>query len=646
MCGFAGVLGDRRDLQEQQMLVRRMAEQIRHRGPDDQQAWISSDEVLAMASVRLSVIDPSPYGRMPMTSQSGRFTIVYNEEIYNAAELRSLLLARGIHLRGSSDTEVLLESIETLGLLSALRASVGMFAFALWDQQERRLSLCRDRFGEKPLYWARCSHTLLFGSDLEALRVHPRWSSTIDHVALHGYLRFGWITAPRTIYSEARKVLPGETLTFDSAGRLLSQESYWNLAQAVLHGHVSPLQVESDNEVDTMVEDVLGRAVQAQLMADVPVGAFLSGGIDSSLITALAQAGSSKPIRTFSIGFEESEFDEAPYARAVARHIGAEHTELQITPQDALSVIGDLPHIYGEPFADASQIPTILLSRLARRRVTVALSGDGGDEFFGGYNRYADTMRATAAIAHIPPMMRKPMGRIIVGAPVGFWNVLAAGLSPFLPRRLRSPLLEPKLRTVASWLHGSADDLFLQQLTAWANPSDLMFSPPRQVESPQLPDELQGILDPVRRMVMLDTLHYLPDDILVKMDRASMAASLETRAPFLDHRVFELVCCLPLCTTYGNGEGKRVLKRILARYIPPALTDRPKMGFGVPLGIWLRGPLRSWAEDLLSPTLLQRDGLLRAEPIHAAWKEHLSEHVDHGQALWQVLMLQAWLHRS
>jgi len=646
MCGFAGVLGDQRTRDEQVSIVRRMVNRIIHRGPDDQSEWACAENILTMASVRLAVIDTSPHGRMPMTSRCGRYILAYNGEIYNSSGLRDRLVDQGVRLRGHSDTEILLESIALWGVLPALKAAVGMFAFALWDQEEKLLTLSRDRFGEKPLYWARSGGLLLFGSELEALRAHPNWSGTIDPVAVHGYLQFGWIKAPRTIYREAWKVPPASVLTFNRVGELIHEEAYWSAPEEVLIGQTTSLEGASSQEIDSIVEKALADAVRAQLVADVPVGAFLSGGIDSSLVTALAQAASPTPIRTFTIGFAETGFDESPYARAVARHLGVEHTELMISPREALDVVSDLPRIYGEPFADSSQIPTILVSRLARRSVTVALSGDGGDELFGGYDRYRETMRARSAIQALPRQLRKPLGKVILAGPLGCWNALAEGLSPLLPERLRSPVLEPKLRTVASWLEASGDELFLRQLTSWPNPSALMINPPHQRDSPRLPERLQHIQEPVTRMMMLDTLHYLPDDILVKVDRASMSASLETRAPFLDHRVFELACRLPLRETYGNGEGKRVLKRILARYVPPALTERPKMGFGVPIAAWLRGPLRSWAEDLLNPGVLSRDGLLKSEPIQIAWQEHCSGHVDHSQALWHVLMLQAWLHRS
>ena len=576
-------------------------------------------------------------------SASGRYVIVYNGEIYNAMDIRSSLFQGGARLRGHSDTEVLLEAISQWGIRYSLRAVVGMFAFALWDRQERRLTLARDRFGEKPLHWSRTGGSILFASELTALRLHPSWSGTIDRVALHGYLRLGWISTPRTIFNEAKKVPPATLLTFDQHGQLLQEETYWSVAEAVRHGEASSLEGASTKEIDATVEATLIQAIRSQLVADVPVGAFLSGGIDSSLITALAQASSSAPIRTFTIGFQERAYDETQHALSVARHIGADHTDLQISPRQALDVVPELPRIFGEPFADTSQIPTILVSRLARQSVTVVLSGDGGDELFGGYERYRDNLRVRGLIQDLPPALRRPLSQLIMAAPPGSWNLLARGIAPLLPPRLRSPLLEPKLRTVAPCLDASGDELYLGQFSSWMEPDALMVRPPHEWESLHLPAALEWVHDPVTRMMLIDTLHYLPDDILVKVDRAAMAASLETRAPLLDHRVFELASRLPLEETYANGQGKLVLKRILARYVPTALTDRPKMGFGVPIAEWLRGPLRSWAEDLLSSEMLRKDDLLRPQPIQLAWEEHLSGHADHAQAIWNVLMFQAWL---
>ena len=645
MCGLAGFLepaGLGNDAEER---VRRMIRALRHRGPDDEGTWLDAPGGVALGARRLSIIDLSPLGHMPMVSPGGRYVIAYNGELYNFTELRRELEAAGVRFRGRSDTEVLLAAIERWGLDEALRRSVGMFAFALWDREARTLVLCRDRIGEKPLYWGRFGERVLFGSELKALRQHPHWHGHLDRGALALFLRLGFIPGPHTIYSGVRKVSPGRYLSF-RAGLLEPVETrYWSPGDVAARA-ASEEEGDLDAWSDRM-EQALRRSVRAQLVADVPVGAFLSGGIDSSLITALAQRESAAPVRTFTIGFQDEKFDESRYARAVARHLGTDHTELILSEAETLATVPRLHEVYDEPFADVSQIPTLLVSKLARSKVTVCLSGDGGDELFAGYTRYHWGFAAQKTLERLPRAVKQLAAACVGAAPVGFWNLAARVAAPLLPARLQAPEFEPKLRTVGAMLAAPTPQAFyLTQMSLWHAPARVVSGALEPTTAYTDPASWLGEQHPVARLMYLDHLTYLPDDILVKVDRASMAESLELRAPFLDHRVVELAWQVPMRFKLVDGGGKRILKHLLARFVPGELTERPKQGFGVPIGAWLRGALRPWAEDLLAERRLAADGVLEREPVHRLWQRHLLGEEDHGTALWHVLMFQQWLSHS
>ncbi|MEI8251383.1 MAG: asparagine synthase (glutamine-hydrolyzing), partial [Synechococcus sp. ELA057] len=554
--------------------------------------------------------------------------------------------------RGHADTETLLAAIEAWGLEPALRRCAGMWALALWDREQQLLHLARDRFGEKPLYWGLSgtgsSRALLFGSELAALRAYPGFNNPIDRAALAQHLRFCSVPAPLSIYGGIAKLPPGHLvsvrLPLDSAKPLPPSRPWWQLDQLIEAGHRGPFANEAEGLA--ALEQALTQAVSDQALADVPLGAFLSGGIDSSLITALLQGQSSRPVRTFTIGFEEAGFDEAPYARAVAAHLGTDHTETLLTSADARALIPQLPQLYCEPFADSSQLPTHLVCREARRAgLTVALSGDGGDELFGGYNRYFWGPRIWNRLARLPMPLRRALGRSISLLPPQAYDTLGRSL-PVVQLGHKAHTIADSMRHVCS-----ADDLYRSLVSVWPDPS-LLLQPdpggapnqlaPTAIDQP-LPDCLSQ--DPVARMMAWDALSYLPDDILVKVDRAAMAVGLETRAPFLDHRVASVAWRLPMAMKIRAGTSKWALRQLLYQHVPPALIERPKAGFAMPIGQWLRGPLRPWAEELLHPDRLQREGYLRPEPISQLWKQHLSGRYDHTTKLWTVLMWQAWLEQ-
>ncbi len=572
-----------------------------------------------------------------MMSASGRFWLVFNGEIYNYRALRETLHAQGATFRGHSDTEVLLALIERDGFEAALGQCVGMFAIALWDREAGQLALARDRFGEKPLYIGRCQGGLAFASELSALRTLPGVSSEIEPAALAAYLRHGYVPAPMSMLRNVVKLEPGTIATFSTPVYGSAQTTrYWSVRDAALAGLASPLAGSDADRVEQL-DTLLRGAVADQMVADVPLGAFLSGGIDSSLIVALMQAQSERPVRTFTIGFRESAFDEAPHAEAVARHIGTEHTTMFVTAQDALDVIPRLPSIYNEPFADSSQIPTVLVSKLAREHVTVALSGDGGDELFGGYSRYPLAMRAWPRLTRVPYSMRRATRALVTSVGTGTWN-RALGPMGLVARGVTGDRMH-KLATLVDTR--SFPDFYLHLVSAWRHPQDLLPGVVEQDTAIRAPFSAGrgGLL---ADMMFRDQVSYMPDDILVKVDRAAMAASLETRAPLLDHRVAEFAWQLPVNSWQRDGRGKWIVRQVLDRYVPRALIDRPKQGFGVPIAEWLRGPLRDWADELLSPEALRRDGIFRAEPVLQTWKEHREGSRNWAPSLWYLLMFQAW----
>jgi asparagine synthase (glutamine-hydrolysing) len=625
MCGLAGFLRTTSlSADEIHRHLPRMAAALEHRGPDDEGCWHDAPAGIALCHRRLSIIDLSPLGHQPMTSGSGRYTIVYNGEIYNYLELRTELLAHGAKFRSASDTEVLLAAVEQWGVNGAVERCMGMFAFALWDHRERLLHLARDRFGEKPLYYGVCGDTLLFGSELKALRQHSAWSDEIDRDALMLLMRHDFIPAPHSIFANIRKVMPGCVLTVRVAGATFSMEEhrYWHPERLFEEAarEQSPLTAEQSVE---LVEGAISRAIARQMLADVPVGAFLSGGTDSSLVVACMQQATSQRVKTFSIGFTETEFNEAPFARAVAQYLGTDHTEYTLTPRDCRDVIPSLPQIYDEPFADPSQIPTYLVCKLARSRVTVALSGDGGDELFGGYGRYQTALSQWQNVQRLPAVVRASGAALVQRLPLG-------GIAD----RLQNHSWR--------WRASTSRDFYRTGLYRWHARTQPVLGANGDVRSrddavrPRYADDL-------KQMMHFDTCEYLPDDILVKVDRAAMAVSLETRVPLLDVEVARAAWRIPTAVLLKDGRGKWVLRELLRRRIPPELVDRPKKGFAVPIAQWLRAELRPWAAELLDAYRLRQEGYLDASLIQRRWRQHLNGRTSWAPDLWNALTFQAWL---
>jgi asparagine synthase (glutamine-hydrolysing) len=647
MCGIAGIWSATQPPDAVRRLALAMAGTLAHRGPDGEGVWLDDAAGLALSHRRLAVLELSPLGHQPMASPCGRFVVSYNGEIYNHLELRRSLDAEGLgHWRGHSDTETLVACIAAWGLETTLHRSVGMFALAVWDREERRLQLARDRFGEKPLYHGWCGGDFVFASELKAIRRHPRFDRAIDREALRTLLARGYVGGPASIYRGVGKLEPGCILTIDDAairarqgdaGASVSLRPYWRHADAVLAGLADP--IADEREALERLEAAMGQAIREQSVADVPVGTFLSGGIDSSAVVALYRQYGAGQVRTFTIGFEDPAYDEAPYARAFAAHLGTDHVERTVSATDAQDAIRLMPAIYDEPFGDSSQIPTYLVSRLAREGVTVALTGDGADELFGGYNRYFGVLKAWSTLQRLPAPARKAVAGTLGAVPPGTWNALAQAAGGKRP-----PIFGEKIRR-AFKSAGSAASLehFLAGfLDSWADEGSPVLggaSGPSRFLDPGL----GASVPPASAMMHADVTDYLRDDLLCKVDRAAMAVSLETRAPFLDHRVAELAARIPLAQKMRSGEGKLILKRLLFQHAPRALFDRPKAGFAVPIGAWLRGPLRGWAEAMLAPERLTRQGYLDPGMIHRRWEAHLAGRTDAAEALWPVLMFQAWL---
>jgi len=658
MCGIAGILdvsgGSRHE--DLAASIRRMTDVLRHRGPDDDGVWVDAEVGMALGFRRLAILDLSDAGHQPMISTDGNLVLVFNGEIYNHADLRADVAAESPHpdWRGHSDTETLLACFSAWGVRRTLERTVGMFALGLWDRRERRLLLARDRFGEKPLYYGWVRNAFVFGSELKALRRHPGFDNQVDRDVLALYFRYSAVPAPYSIYRHVYKLQPGSLLSLPSADAAaapaaapfapsrhggLTLERYWDLEDVAARESARP--INDEREAADRLEAALREAVRLQSIADVPLGAFLSGGIDSSTIAALMQTQSRCPVKTFTIGFDDASYDEAKHARAVAQHLGTEHTELYLSPERAREVIPRIPEIYSEPFADSSQIPTHLVSQMARQHVTVALSGDGGDELFGGYVRHAWAPRAWKYLKRVPPGMRERLGSAIQAIPPSAWNTV----STVLPARLRVAQAGDKVSKLAHRLSGVDDlnDLYRGLVSTWLDEVRAVpgAAPLRTPLDAPVPDALAA--EPEQMMMLRDALTYLPDDILHKVDRASMSVSLETRAPFLDHRVAELAWRLPVHMKIRHGQGKWILRQVLHRHVPRTLIDRPKMGFGVPIAAWLRGPLRPWAEDLLSERRLLADGYLNPAPIRLKLAEHVSGARSWHHELWSVLMFQAWL---
>jgi asparagine synthase (glutamine-hydrolysing) len=649
MCGISGFLDTsrRRGTDELRDIVLGMASTLRHRGPDDSGAWVDAATGIALGHRRLSILDLSPLGHQPMHSASGRYAISFNGEIYNFKALRSELEDLGHMFRGHSDTEVMLASFSQWGIHQAVKRFNGMFAFALWDREARLLHLARDRFGEKPLYYGWMGRTFLFGSELKALRAHPDFKADMDRDVLALYFRHGYIPAPYSIYRGVSKVLPGTVLTMTpETSSPPTVTPYWSVRAVAEQGSANPF-TGNEAEAIARLDELLRDAVKLRMEADVPLGAFLSGGVDSSTIVALMQAQSAEPVRTFSIGFQEAAYNEATHAKAVAKHLGTAHTELYVTSEEAMAVIPRIPTLYDEPFADSSQIPTFLVSQLARRDVTVSLSGDAGDELFAGYNTYFWGLRVWNHIGWMPRSLRAlSAGGLTMLSPAS-WEALFRIIERILPKHFRQRNLGLKLRTIADLLSADCGEtLYRAILTYWEAPASLVIGASEPLTP--LTDRTQWghLPDLLGRMMYTDARMYLPDDILVKVDRASMGVSLEARVPLLDHRVAEFAWQLPVSMKIRDGRGKWILRQVLSRYVPTGLIDRPKMGFGVPIDTWLRGPLKEWAEALLDEKRLKEQGLLNPDLIRGKWVEHLSGKANWAPHLWGVLMFQAWLEHE
>lgn len=633
--------------------IRAMVSALRHRGPDGAGVWVNAEAGVALGHSRLAVLDLSDSGHQPMVSGSGRYVIVFNGEIYNHLALRAQLQdgnSQQVNWRGHSDTETLLAGIEAWGLEKTLKNTTGMFALALWDRQERTLYLARDRLGEKPLYYGWQKGDFVFGSELKAIKAHSSFEGEIDRNAITLLLRHSYIPGPYSIYKGVRKLPPGCFLKLSLGDRRLLETrltepvAYWSLGDVVKAGIDHPF-VGSDYDAVEALDGLLRNSVHQQMVADVPLGAFLSGGVDSSTIVALMQSQSSQRVKTFSIGYSEAGYNEAEYAKAVAQCLGTEHTELYVSPQQALDVIPRLPLLFDEPFSDASQIPTFLVSAMTRQHVTVSLSGDGGDELFGGYNRYFGTQRWWDRIQTIPWWARRLASHGLMSVSPAGWDRIGRAIGGISGTESRRHNLGNNITKLAGVLNVDNDSsLYRHFVSHWLQPGAVVINgnePPTLVTDPPL--ELNSI---VEQMMVLDTLSYLPDDILVKVDRAAMGVSLETRVPLLDHHVVEFAWRLPLHMKIRNGQGKWILRQVLYKYVPKELIERPKMGFSVPIDSWLRGPLRDWAENLLDESRLRQEGFFNPEPIRQRWKEHLSGRRNWQYHLWDVLMFQAWLQQE
>jgi asparagine synthase (glutamine-hydrolysing) len=641
MCGIAGYIDHKQRFGPEELaaIASRMADRLGHRGPDDRGVWIDGASGVAFGHTRLAIIDLSPTGAQPMISSCGRFVLSYNGEVFNASELRTALKEAGRTFRGHSDTEAMVEGFGVWGPRSTVERLIGMFAFAAFDRSTRTLTLGRDRLGIKPLYWGWINGSLVFASELKAFAACPGWHPEIDPDALSSFMRYGYVPTPMSIYRGIYKLEAGTLLECGDDGKIRTTP-FWSLSEVAERGRADPLDVP-DGSAQEAIESLLADAVRRRMVADVPLGMFLSGGIDSSTVAALMQAQSIRPIRTFSIGFRERGYDEAADAKRVAAHLRTEHTELYVTPSEARAVIPKLHQIYDEPFADSSQIPTFLVSQMTRRNVTVALSGDGGDEIFGGYNRYVQGLALAKASRRLPHTMRAGLAAAINSISPGMWDRLFRTL----PERVRPRLAGEKMQKLSAVLRKDQAG-FYESLVAQGNATDKLVLGAGKCNTSHDDDLTRdAFADDVAWMQYLDTRHYLPDDILTKVDRASMAVALEVRVPLLDHRLVELSWRLPLRFKVRGGTGKWILRQIAYKYVPRNLLDRPKMGFGVPIDDWLRGPLKDWARDLLSPQALSRIGLLDPTPIALKWNEHQAGHRNWQQLLWHVLMFAAW-HES
>ena len=647
MCGINGFYS--RSSSTFNNVIVKMNSAVSHRGPDTNGAWVDIDSGIVLGHQRLSIIDLSSAGNQPMHSSSGRYILTYNGEIYNHLEVRRELerCNSNIRWKGNSDTETLLEAVDFWGIETSLQKIDGMFAFGLWDKKIRRLILARDRIGEKPLYFGwqgkGDNKVFLFGSELKALKVHPEFNGEINRDVISLQLQHNYIPAPYSIYKDIHKLLPGHYLQLnedDLKKNLLPlSKSYWSLTEHAINGNRKQLTLCEDDILKNL-EGYLLSSVKKQMISDVPLGAFLSGGIDSSTIVAMMQSQSNKPIKTFTIGYSEDNFSEAPYAKEIAKHLGTDHTEFFVSPKKAMEVIPSLPTIYDEPFSDPSQIPTFLVSQLAKQDVKVALSGDGGDELFCGYKRYVMSKKFWNIFRLMPITLRKILASGIGSISPQDWNKI----SKLLPGLSTYSNFGDKVHKGLGLLEAKTlYDLYYTLNTQWHNSNEVLINSKDQgTLMTTFKPELKG-LDSQQQMMVLDSLTYLPDNILVKIDRAAMASSLETRVPFLDHKLIEYVWKIPQSLKLNNGQGKWILKKILNQYVPNDLTDRPKMGFGVPIETWLRGPLKEWAEDLLNEERLKQEGYFDPKVVRDKWNEHITGKRNWKSSLWGILMFQSWI---
>lgn len=638
MCGIAGIASwtTSSDLQAD---IAQMIKPIRHRGPDDFGIWHDESAGIGLGQRRLSIIDLSEHGHQPMASVSGRWILSYNGEVYNYEELRSQLRESGKAplWRGHSDTEVLLACVEAWGVEATLKKLIGMFAISLWDREERTLTLARDRIGEKPLYYGAVGDRVYFASELKAI-VAATGPLEIDREALSDFFCYSYVPAPRSIWQGIKKLPPAHYVVLHSPDCAHNQTiAYWQMGGEGHDALRAEMASASSLEITDRVEAEIRRAVGLQMVSDVPLGAFLSGGVDSSAVVALMQQQSSSPVRTFTIGFDDPEMNEAPFAAEVARHLGTDHTELYVSGKDAEQLIPEMPHVYDEPFADSSQIPTTLVSRLTRKHVTVSLSGDGGDELFAGYPRYFLTRELWRKTGAVPYPLRK-MASAVLGVPsAAAWDVLTTAI---VPRDSQQSINGHRIHRLAQLIQTkSIGEMYLRLMSRWQPEDGFVQGIPRRPYDLSRWDDSR---DPVEAMRRWDLAQYMPDDLMVKVDRAAMNASLETRAPLLDHKLVELALALPERELFKGERGKIVLRNVLYRHVPQKLIERPKAGFSIPLGQWLRGPLRNWAEAMLEPTTIRAQGLIDANNVTSLWNEHISGKYDRSSYLWNVLMFQAW----
>ena len=645
MCGIAGYVAFNRDQSAETLtsLATQQGNAIVHRGPDSGDVYIDESLGVALAHRRLAIIDLSEAGYQPMQSADGSAVIVYNGEIYNAADTRAELQKRGVKFRGHSDTEVLLEACVMFGVERAIERFVGMFAFAFFDKTNQRLTLVRDRLGIKPLFYTFADNHLIFGSELKAVRAHPHCPTDLDFDGIAAYFRYQYVPTPHSVYRAVKKLPQGSILEIDlnNPGERPQPKPFWSFHEKAIAGFQNQLEA-SDKHIIDEFDALLRDAVTRRMIADVPLGVFLSGGVDSSTVVALMQEASTTPVKTFSIGFDEGQYNEAKYAAEIAKHLGTEHTELYVSPQQALDVIPNLTEMYDEPYADSSQIPTFLVSQMTREHVTVALSGDGGDELFAGYNRYPTAEQVANKITRIPMPIRRSLAAIWQAIPANVWD----SLFKVIPASRRPMYAGDKVHKFAQAFTYDADDFYKRLISIWNHPEEIAAQGSEAstlLSDSVLHESLPGLLE---RMQYWDTMMYMPDDILTKVDRASMAVSLEVRVPIIDHRVVEFAWRLPRHFKVRDGVSKWILREVLYRRVPRELIERPKMGFAVPIDQWFRGPLKQWAGDLLSRDAINRYGLMKAAPIERIWTEHLSGNRNWAALLWNVIMLQSWCEKN